>query len=120
MEPLQAKLYNYNKHTMMRLFQENNVPMPKTIVVETGTSIDACIATIKEHFTDMVVIKGEGFGVKDLSFVSVEDETQLCQVLLEKYSVNNRVDPTPLVLQQHVPSKNQDGCAYHLQNTGGG
>ncbi len=114
-DPLRAKLYNHNKHTMMRLFQENKVPMPHTVVVDKGTSIDTCIQTIKEHFTDRVVIKGEGCGGKNLQFIKVEDETQLRQVLLENYTLNERVGPKPLVLQQYIPSKNQAGYMYHYR-----
>ncbi|XWN34841.1 MAG: hypothetical protein ROO73_04535 [Roseivirga sp.] len=115
MDPLQAKLYTHNKHTMMRLFQENNVPMPKTLIVRVGTPIDDCIKIIREHFANKVVIKGEGSGGKSLSFINVKDEDQLRKTILEHYTNNARIDPKPLVLQQYVNSKDSDGFSYHYR-----
>ncbi|XWN34842.1 MAG: ATP-grasp domain-containing protein [Roseivirga sp.] len=114
-DPLQAKLYNNNKHTMMRLFQENDVPMPKTLVVDVGTSIEACIEMIQAHFKDMVVIKGEGSGGKNVRFVRIEEERRLCEVLRTHHTTQGAVGPTPLVLQQYVDSKNTAGFSFHYR-----
>jgi len=103
-EPLQTKLYSHNKHTMMRLFYANGVPMPKTLIARVGTPIGACIAMIKQQFDHMMVIKGEGSGGKNLSFMDVNDEQKLRKVLAN-YSVDARIGPKPLVLQQYVPRR---------------
>lgn len=115
MDPLKAKLCNDNKHIMMRLFQEHHIPMPKTVIIEAGTSIEACLKTIKAHFTDLVVIKGEGSGGKGVSFVPTQDEKQLRKTLLAKYTRSDQLALKPLVLQQYVPSKNADGYSYHYR-----
>ena len=113
-EPLQTKLYSHNKHTMMRLFYANGVPMPKTLIARVGTPIGACIAMIKQKFDHRVVIKGEGSGGKNLDFMNVDNEQKLRKVLAN-YLVNARIGPKPLVLQQYVPSKNQAGFSYHYR-----
>lgn len=114
-DPLASKLYNHNKHTMMRLFQDNKVPMPHTVIIDNGISVDTCIQTIKKQFKDMVVLKGEGCGGKNIQFIKVTDEAQLRSVLLKKYAIGQQIGPIPLVLQQYVPSKNQAGHSYHYR-----
>jgi len=114
-DPLQAKLYNNNKYTMMQLFQENDVPMPKTLVAEVGTSVEACIEMIQAHFKEMVVIKGEGSGGKNVRFVRIEEDKQLREVLRTHHAAQGAIGPTPLVLQQYVHSKDSAGFSFHYR-----
>ena len=70
---------------------------------------------IKQHFDHMVVIKGEGSGGRNLSFINVVDGQKLRKVLLTNYLVGARVGPKPLVLQQYISSKNKAGFSYHYR-----
>ena len=114
-DPLQAKLYTHNKYTMMRLFCANKIPMPKTLIVRIGTPIDICLAMIRQQFEQMVVIKGEGSGGRNLSFIHLDDEQALRKELLSNYLTDGHVGPKPLVLQQYVSSKNSAGFSYHYR-----
>jgi glutathione synthase/RimK-type ligase-like ATP-grasp enzyme len=114
-DPLRAKRYANNKHSMMQLFCTNRIPMPKTLIVRVGTPIDTCLSMIKQNFDHMVVITGEGSGGKNLSFINVDDEQKLRKALLTSYLVGARVGPKPLVLQQYISSKDQAGFSYHYR-----
>jgi glutathione synthase/RimK-type ligase-like ATP-grasp enzyme len=114
-DPLRAKRYANNRYDMMQLFSTNRIPTPKTLIVEVGTPVDTCLSMIKQHFDHMVVIKGEGCGGKNLSFIHVDDEGRLRKVLLTNYLIGARVGPTPLVLQQYISSKDQAGFSYHYR-----
>ena len=114
-DPLRAKRYANNRYDMMQLFYTNRIPAPKTLIVRVGTPVDTCLSMIKQNFDHMVVIKGEGSGGKNLSFVNVVDEQKLRKVLLTSYLIDARVGPNPLVLQQYISSKDQAGFSYHYR-----
>ncbi len=114
-DPLRAKRYANNRYDMMQLFDTHRIPTPKTLIVEVGTPIDACLSMIKQNFDHMVVIKGEGSGGRNLSFIHVDDGQKLRKVLLTNYLVGARVGPKPLVLQQYISSKNKAGFSYHYR-----
>ncbi len=114
-DPLRAKHYANNRYDMMQLFFTNGIPTPKTLVVGVGTPVDTCLSMIQQNFDHMVVIKGEGSGGKNLSFINVGDAQKLRKVLLTSYLVDARVGPNPLVLQQYISSKDQAGFSYHYR-----
>jgi glutathione synthase/RimK-type ligase-like ATP-grasp enzyme len=114
-DPLRAKHYANNRYDMMQLFYTNRIPTPKTLIVRVGTPVDTCLSMIKQNFDHMVVIKGEGSGGRNHSFINVDDEQKLREVLLTNYLVGARVDSKPLVLQQYISSKNKAGFSYHYR-----
>ena len=111
-DSLQALLYNHNKHAMMRLFINNDIPIPKTLIVQ-RLNIDALVAKISQVFKDKIVVKGDSCGGKDVIFIEIDNDNQLRKELL-KISDNQKIKP-PFVIQQYIPSKNSNGYSYHYR-----
>jgi len=113
LDPLNGILANDKKERMMPLFAEAGIPIPKTLVFTTGTHVTQVLNSISEQFACHVVIKADGSGGKNISFVHTSDKESVASTV-RKYSVDELLSQA-LLCQQYIKSKNANGLSFHYR-----
>ena len=114
LDPLTGVQNNDDKIRMTEVLNRADVSVPKTIVVPSGADITDSIRRVRAQFFGDIVVKANGSGGKHVHFTSAVRNADGLVTIIRRYCYNG-ILIEPLVIQQYVPSKDDQGRSYHYR-----